>query len=151
MGSDGNQMERAGKRAVSLIRDLHENAGAINILWIGVQFEKTSAGDYNRAIWTGLRDLHYSTKGLGDSKEVNFAFVNIGRFFSAIHEWYPRFGYTSTKHCLEGQRASIEDECEEPEKTVYYMGAHPSRQTHRILAEYVASVLTKCWITEKKQ
>lgn len=29
MGADGNQMERAGKSAVSLLRDLHENAGAM--------------------------------------------------------------------------------------------------------------------------
>ncbi|KIM32006.1 carbohydrate esterase family 16 protein [Serendipita vermifera MAFF 305830] len=151
IGTDGNNMERAGRRAASLIQDLHENAGAVNFLWIGVQFAKTTAGDYNRALWNGLRDLHQTTKDLGEDKAVKFAYADAGRFFSAIHEWYPKFGYTSSKHCLEGQRASIEDECEEPEKTVYYMGAHPSRQTHRILAEYVASVLTKCRIREEKQ
>jgi phospholipase/lecithinase/hemolysin len=88
---------------------------------------------------------------VGANQTVNFAFVDSGRFFSAIHEYYPKFGYTSSKHCLEGQRASIEDECEDPERTVYYMGAHPSRQTHRILAEYVASVLKKCWASDDKR
>jgi phospholipase/lecithinase/hemolysin len=122
-----------------------------NILWIGVQFATNAADEYNRAIWDGLRDLHYDTKMIGADKTVNFAFVNSGRFFSAIHEYYPNFGYTSSKHCLEGQRASIEDECEDPERTVYYIGAHPSRQTHRILAEYVANVLTRCWASDDQR
>lgn len=122
-----------------------------NFLLVGIQFTTGIAVDYNRALWNGLRDLHYDTKAAGDGNAVNFAFVDSGRFFSAIHEWYPMFGYTSSKHCLEGQRASIEDECEDPERTVYYMGAHPSRQTHRILAEYVSSVLRGCWISDDKR
>jgi phospholipase/lecithinase/hemolysin len=73
----------------------------------------------------------------------------MGRFFSEIHESFATYGYVSTKHCLEGQRSSIEDECDDPERTVYYMGAHPSRQTHRIMAEYVITVMRKCFVVDK--
>lgn len=124
---------------------------ARNILWVGIQIDKPTARNYNRVVWNGLRDLHHDTRSTGVNKTLNFAFVDSGRFFSAIHENYPKFGYTSSKYCLEGQRASIEDECEDPERTVYYMGAHPSRQTHRILAEYVASVLTRCRTSDDNQ
>ena len=55
-----------------------------------------------------------------------------------------RFGYTSPKHCLEGGRSSVEDECDDPDHTVYYLGHHPSKQTHRLLAQYTHRVLTKC-------
>lgn len=112
-----------------------------------MQFAKTLAQDYNRAIWTGLKELHQSTKG---DRQLNFAYVDMGRFWSAVLESYTRFGYTSTKHCLEGSRSSIEDECEDPERTAFYMGAHPSKQTHVIMAEYINTVMKKCIVTESR-
>lgn len=72
------------------------------------------------------------------------------RFWSAVSESYANFGYTSTKHCLEGSRSSIEDECEDPGTTVYYMGAEPSKQTHFIMAEYVHNVIKKCLKTNSE-
>jgi hypothetical protein len=38
----------------------------------------------------------------------------------------------------------VEDECDDPDHTVYYLGRHPSKQTHRLLAQYAHRVLTKC-------
>ncbi|PVG01851.1 hypothetical protein CPB86DRAFT_60337 [Serendipita vermifera] len=158
MGTDGNNMQRAGERAVRLLQDLHENAGATNFLWLGIQFPRTIATQYNLAVWRGLRDMHQSSvvnaaldqADAEGSKRINFAFVDTSRFFSAVDESYIKFGYVSNRHCLEGQRSSIDDECENPERTVYYMGAHPSVQTHRILAEFVANVLRKCQIGQKQ-
>ena len=131
-----------------------------NFLWLGVQFSKPATLEYQHAVSTGLQRMH---EQLG----INYAFVDTGRFFGSIEENYAmsvqrlshrrcthfycvrymcecRFGYTSPKHCLEGGGSSIEDECDDPDHTVYYLGHHPSKQTHRILAEYVHGVLTKC-------
>ncbi|KAG8836395.1 hypothetical protein FRC17_003305 [Serendipita sp. 399] len=158
ISADGDQMERAGKRAVALLWDLHSNAGATNFLWLGVQFSTPSTDSYNRAVYTGLWDMKLKTESSSfsnplrltpQSARINFAFADMGRFFSTIHESFTDFGYTSSKYCLEGQRSSIEDECDEPERTVYYIGAHPSRQTHRILAEYVHLALKDCRINEE--
>ncbi|CAG8579077.1 15319_t:CDS:10, partial [Acaulospora colombiana] len=120
------------------------------------RMQEPLADQYNLAVWKGLRDMHQASSsgntalGQADAERINFAFVDTSRFFSAVDESYAKFGYVSNRHCLEGVRSSIDDECEDPERTVYYMGAHPSVQTHRILAEYVANVLRKCQIGHKQ-
>jgi hypothetical protein len=128
---------------------------------MGIHFPKTVTEQYNLAVWRGLRDMYSGTSrttaGINsdqsdaeNSSRINFAYIGTGKFFSALDESYEKFGYVSNRHCLEGLRASIDDECEDPERTVYYLGAHPSVQTHRILAEHVANVLRKCQIGQKQ-
>ncbi|KAG8820940.1 hypothetical protein FRC19_008480, partial [Serendipita sp. 401] len=156
ISTDGDHMEKAGQRVAALLWDLHVNAGATNFLWLGVQFSTAATYSYNRAVYTGLWGMNLKSDSASRSPEtqsqfprINFAFADMGRFFSTIHETFTDFGYISSKHCLEGQRSSIEDECEDPERTVYYLGAYPSRQTHQILAEYVHLVLKECRINEE--
>jgi len=132
-------MDHAGRRAGELLEELNRISGASNFLWLGVQFSQPETLEYQHAVSTGLRRMR---ERLG----INYAFVDTGRFFGSIEEDYRMFGYTSSKHCLEGQRSSVEDECDDPDHTVYYLGHHPSKQTHRLLAEYTHRVLTKCML-----
>ncbi|KAK6969674.1 hypothetical protein R3P38DRAFT_3143549 [Favolaschia claudopus] len=45
---------------------------------------------------------------------------------------------------LEVSTSHLEGECDAPENSFYWLPGHPSKETHRIMADYVNLVLATC-------
>ncbi|KAH7333650.1 hypothetical protein B0J17DRAFT_721542 [Rhizoctonia solani] len=56
---------------------------------------------------------------------------------------YTAFGYKSIGSCLVSSNTT-EGGCSDPNHTFYWIPNHPSKQTHRIMADYVEAALSKC-------
>ncbi|KAG1730530.1 carbohydrate esterase family 16 protein [Suillus paluster] len=73
---------------------------------------------------------------------LNVAFANFATIWDGVlgsDPGYEAFGYTNTGACLIDGRT-----CEDPEHYFYWFYGHPSKQTHRIMADYVEEVLMQC-------
>lgn len=73
---------------------------------------------------------------------LNFAFANFATVWDGVlgsDPGYEAFGYTNPGACfIDGNT------CDDPEHYFYWFDGHPSKQTHRIMADYVEEVLTHC-------
>ncbi|KAG1728810.1 hypothetical protein EDB19DRAFT_2042499 [Suillus lakei] len=73
---------------------------------------------------------------------LNVAFANFATIWDGVlgpDPGYKAFGYTSTGSCLIDGNT-----CDDPEHYFYWFVGHPSKQTHRIMADYVEEVLAQC-------
>ncbi|KAH7921927.1 carbohydrate esterase family 16 protein [Leucogyrophana mollusca] len=90
-----------------------------------------------QAIYDGLNEFHKGTPPL------NVAFANFARIWNGVLgpiPGYEAFGYTSTSSCVDGSTVT----CKHPETHFYWFSGHPSKETHRIMADYVELVLDLC-------
>lgn len=73
---------------------------------------------------------------------LNLALVIFGTIWDGVlrsDPGYKAFGYTNPGACfIDGNM------CDDPEHYFYWFDGHPSKQTHRIMADYVEMVLTHC-------
>ncbi|KAH7909169.1 hypothetical protein BJ138DRAFT_1173810 [Hygrophoropsis aurantiaca] len=75
--------------------------------------------------------------------QLNIAFTSFAPIWAGVlgpDPGYRAFGYTSTRECV-GDGARI---CDDPGGAFYWFAGHPSKQTHRIMANYVLEVLEDC-------
>jgi len=56
---------------------------------------------------------------------------------------YQAFGYTSSGGCTVDSSTTV-GQCSDPAHTFYYIPGHPSKQTHRIMADYAKLVVANC-------
>lgn len=73
---------------------------------------------------------------------LNLAFADFAIIWDGVlrsDPGYKAFGYTNPGACfIDG------NVCDDPEHYFYWFDGHPSKQTHRIMADYVEEVLMHC-------
>ncbi|KAH9934464.1 uncharacterized protein BXZ73DRAFT_76952 [Epithele typhae] len=108
----------------------------------------TPEGDaFVQTIFSGLGDLHAGTNSTGTGSEgpkLNVAFAEFARIWDGVLDGppgYAAFGYVSTGACI---ISSTVGECDDPDHYFYYISGHPSKEGHRIMADYVQQVFARC-------
>ncbi|KAI0649681.1 hypothetical protein C8Q79DRAFT_900650 [Trametes meyenii] len=108
----------------------------------------TPAGDaFVQSLFSGLHDLRANASS---SARLNFAFAEFSRIWDGVlgaDPGFKAFGYVSTDACVVNcsiQECTTDGMCDDPEHYFYYIGGHPSEEGHRIMADYVEEVLTRC-------
>lgn len=101
----------------------------------------SEAGDaYKKKIFNGLAKFHYGPPFL----QVGYA--DFGYIWDAVLNTapgYAAFGYNSPGSCALNS-SSIAGACDDPDHTFYWIPGHPSKQTHRIMGDYVELTMKKC-------
>jgi len=102
----------------------------------------TVAGDaYVQSIFDGLNALHISAPYL------NVAFADFSRIWDGVlgpDPGHKAFGYTHTESCVVGDGTSTVGSCNDPAHYFYWIPGHPSKETMRIMADYVEEVIASC-------
>ncbi|KAG8743861.1 hypothetical protein FRC10_011329 [Ceratobasidium sp. 414] len=100
-----------------------------------------AAGDaYKKQVFNGLAKLHYGPPFL------QVAYADFGYIWDAVLNTapgYAAFGYNSPDACALNS-STIVGACNDPDHTFYWIPGHPSKQTHRIMGDYVKQVFQKC-------
>ncbi|KZV62238.1 carbohydrate esterase family 16 protein [Peniophora sp. CONT] len=73
------------------------------------------------------------------------AFVDFAPLWDAVlgaNPGFKAFGYTSDDSCFDSTSpVGTEGECTDPAHTFYWLHGHPSKETHKIMGDYVLDVL----------
>ncbi|TDL19421.1 hypothetical protein BD410DRAFT_441687 [Rickenella mellea] len=96
------------------------------------------AGDaYKQSVFEGLNALH--TK-LG----LNVGYVDFKTVWDGVlhNPGYAAFGYSNQGFCTTS--TTTVGKCDDPEHTFYWIDGYPSKETHRIMADYVKDVMANC-------
>jgi len=143
---DGNHLPEAAQVVINQIKILSSpptNGRFFLVTDVYGRGTHTVAGDaYVQSIFNGLNDLRTATPSL------NVAFANFARIWDGVLgpvPGYRAFGYTNTSSCITGDDGTVGD-CDDPEHYFYWIPGHPSKETMRIMADYVREVLTLCRI-----
>ncbi|KIJ37178.1 carbohydrate esterase family 16 protein, partial [Sphaerobolus stellatus SS14] len=102
--------------------------------------ESTAGDAFKQKYFTGLFTLSKKISGF------KVAFVDFKTIWSGVLTSTPgfkAFGYTSSGACTVNSSSTV-GECSDPAHTFYWIPGHPSKETHRIMADYVEEVLTRC-------
>jgi hypothetical protein len=94
------------------------------------------AGDaYKNAVFSGIAETN-----------LTWAFVDFKTLWNGVltgPPGYAAFGYNSPGACTVNS-SSAQGACSDPEHTFYWIPGHPSKETHRIMADYIEAVLQQC-------
>ncbi|KAI0634479.1 hypothetical protein C8Q77DRAFT_1055451 [Trametes polyzona] len=113
----------------------------------------TPEGDaFVQTVFDGLHALRTNESiacgGVGGP--LNFAFAEFSRIWDGVlgpDPGYEAFGYVSTDACIVNcslTECTTDGMCDDPEHYFYYISGHPSKEGHRIMADYVEEVLARC-------
>ncbi|KII86154.1 carbohydrate esterase family 16 protein [Plicaturopsis crispa FD-325 SS-3] len=140
---DGDHMPQAAQailNQISILSSAPTNARAFLITDVYGRGAHSAAGEaYKQSIFDGLHAFHTN------ASRLDVAFADFARIWDGVLDGppgYEAFGYTSTDNCVQG--ATIDPECDDPEHYFYWIPRHPSKETHRIMADYVEEVLSSC-------
>ncbi|TFK82714.1 carbohydrate esterase family 16 protein [Polyporus arcularius HHB13444] len=115
----------------------------------------TPAGDaFVQTVFSGLHELHLGINstghGEGAGPRLQVAFAAFSRIWDGVlgaDPGFAAFGYVSTDACITDCSdvfCSTEGMCDDPEHFFQYIPGHPSKEGHRIMADYVEEVLERC-------
>ncbi|KAH9846716.1 hypothetical protein C2E23DRAFT_872225 [Lenzites betulinus] len=112
----------------------------------------TPAGDaFVQTVFSGLHDLRAnSTLARSAHGPLKFAFAEFSRIWDGVlgsDPGFKAFGYVSTDACIVDcslTECTTDGMCDDPEHYFYYISGHPSKEGHRIMADYVEEVLQSC-------
>ncbi|CAE6344913.1 unnamed protein product [Rhizoctonia solani] len=131
-------------KAAEVVRNQTElliAAGAKNILTAGLYHNQTGSGPYKQALYDNLKSLR------AQHPKINIAFADFFPLWNAINSsesnYGAAFGYTNLTKCLTVD-SSIVGACESPQTHLYWQSGHPSTCTHRLMADYIETVLDTC-------
>ncbi|CCO30409.1 GDSL family lipase [Rhizoctonia solani AG-1 IB] len=131
-------------KAAEVVRNQTElliAAGAKNILTAGLYHNQTGSGPYKQALYDNLKSLR------AQHPKINIAFADFFPLWNAINSsesnYGEAFGYTNLTKCLTVD-SSIVGACESPQTHLYWQSGHPSTCTHRLMADYIETVLDTC-------
>ncbi|KAJ6603236.1 carbohydrate esterase family 16 protein [Mycena vulgaris] len=141
---DGNHLPQAAANLLSQIQQLTASpTNAKNILVVDDYGFGTHAaiGDaWKQAVFAGLSTLH--------AQGLNVAFVDFAPLWDGVLGATPgfaAFGYKTSGNCIpNAQQTDLSGECATPLNSFYWLPSHPSKETHRIMADYVKLVLANC-------
>ncbi|KAF7328272.1 Carbohydrate esterase family 16 protein [Mycena venus] len=142
--TDGNHLPQAAADLLNQIQQLSAPpTNATNILVVDDYGFGTHAaiGDaWKQAVFAGLSTLR--TQGL------NVAFVDFAPLWDGVlgpTPGFAAFGYENPGNCIpNAQQTDLSGECATPLNSFYWLPSHPSKETHRIMADYVNLVLANC-------
>ncbi|CAE6335829.1 unnamed protein product [Rhizoctonia solani] len=106
----------------------------------GYGTHEASGEAFKKKVFNGIASLQSLIPNL------RFGFVDFAYLWDAVRgptPGYAAFGYMDIGSCTLNS-STIEGACEDPNHTFYWIPNHPSKQTHRIMADYVEAALEKC-------
>ncbi|KAJ7930572.1 carbohydrate esterase family 16 protein [Mycena leptocephala] len=142
--TDGNHLPQAAADLLSQIQQLTAPpTNAKNILVVDDYGFGTHAaiGDaWKQAVFAGLSTLR--------AQQLNVAFVDFAPLWDGVLGSTPgfaAFGYKNPGNCIpNAKQTDLSGECATPLNSFYWLPSHPSKETHRIMADYVNLVLANC-------
>jgi len=142
---DGNHLPQAAADLLAQIARLTSApTSAKNILVLDDYGFGTHAaiGDaYKQAVFAGLTPLR--------AQGLNVGFVDFAPLWDAVLGTTPpgfvAFGYKDDGACIPtSTQTTLAGECATPLNSFYWLPSHPSKETHRIMADYINFVLANC-------
>ncbi|KAJ8473056.1 hypothetical protein ONZ51_g8100 [Trametes cubensis] len=103
-----------------------------------------------QTIFSGLAALRANASAITGGPPLNFAFAEFSRIWDGVlgtDPGYAAFGYVSTDACIVDctiQECTTNGMCDDPDHYFYYIPGHPSKEGHRIMADYVEEVICQC-------
>ncbi|KAJ7143918.1 carbohydrate esterase family 16 protein, partial [Mycena epipterygia] len=142
--TDGNHLLQAAAELITQIQQLAAApTNAKNILVLDDYGRGTHAatGDaWKQAVFNGLSTLR--------AQGLNVAYVDFAPLWDAVLGTSPgfaAFGYKTDGACIPNlEQTDLSGECATPLNSFYWLPGHPSKETHRIMANYVELVLANC-------
>ncbi|KAI0318728.1 carbohydrate esterase family 16 protein [Amylostereum chailletii] len=143
--TDGNHLPEAAAdllKQISLLASPPTNARSFLVADIYGRGNHAARGEaWKQQIFAGLGTMHT------EAPSLNVAYADFSTIWDAVRGTSPgfaAFGYTSSGSCLATGVTTTEQACADPEHTFYWLSGHPSKETHRIMADYVKEVLATC-------
>ncbi|KAJ7323965.1 carbohydrate esterase family 16 protein [Mycena albidolilacea] len=143
--ADGNHLPQAAADLLAQIERLAAApTNAKNILVVddyGFGTHSAIGDAWKQAVFTGLITLR--------AQGLNVAFVDFSPLWDAVLGTTPpgfaAFGYKNPGNCIpNADQTTLAGECATPLQSFYWLPSHPSKETHRIMADYVDFVLANC-------
>ncbi|KAJ7074038.1 carbohydrate esterase family 16 protein [Mycena amicta] len=142
--TDGNHLPQAAAELLTQIKQLAAaptNAKNIVVLDDYGRGSHSATGDaWKQAVFAGLSTLR--------AQGLNVAFVDFAPLWDAVLGTSPgfaAFGYKTSGSCIPNlSQTDLSGECSTPLNSFYWLPGHPSKETHRIMADYVNFVLANC-------
>ncbi|KAJ7760159.1 carbohydrate esterase family 16 protein, partial [Mycena olivaceomarginata] len=143
--TDGNHLPQAAADLLAQIERLAAApTNAKNILVVddyGFGTHSAIGDAWKQAVFTGLITLR--------ARGLNVAFVDFSPLWDAVLGTTPpgfaAFGYKNPGNCIpNADQTTLAGECATPLQSFYWLPSHPSKETHRIMADYVDFVLANC-------
>ncbi|KDN44607.1 hypothetical protein RSAG8_05372, partial [Rhizoctonia solani AG-8 WAC10335] len=106
----------------------------------GYGSHEASGEAFKKKVFNGIAEMKSRVPSM------RFGFVDFAHLWDAVRgptPGYAAFGYRSIGSCTLNS-STIEGACNDPDHTFYWIPNHPSKQTHRIMADYVEAALEKC-------
>ncbi|KAF9034450.1 carbohydrate esterase family 16 protein [Hymenopellis radicata] len=143
---DGDHMQNASHVVLDQIEILSNpptNGRSFLVLDVYGRGTHTASGEaWKQTIYDGLADFHLGPK------QLNVAYVDFSTIWDAVFDevmGYVPFGYVSSDACTSCSEDCNEyGWCHDPDHYFQWFGGHPSKETHRLMAEYVLEVFTQC-------
>ncbi|KIO31733.1 carbohydrate esterase family 16 protein [Tulasnella calospora MUT 4182] len=142
---DGNHMPQAAQTILDQIARLMAPPTNAESFLVPDAYGRGKVVDYGEQfkelVYAGLRQIrkdHHS--------KFRYAYVDFKYLWDGVlvtDPGYAAFGYTSTGDCTLNS-STIIGACSDPDHTFYWIPGHPSKQTHRIMADYVEEVMDQC-------
>lgn len=158
---DGNHMPQAAQTLLDQIQILASPpTNARNFMVSDVYGRGTTAPSgeaFKQTIYTGLSEFHETgikINGTSNPVKVNIAYINLANIWDGVlgsSPGYKAFGYNSTDSCTQCTASlgcTTIGMCDDPDHYFYWIPGHPSKQTMRIMADYVSEVWAQCRVTE---
>ncbi|KAG8892503.1 hypothetical protein FRC00_011942 [Tulasnella sp. 408] len=143
---DGNHMPQAAQTILDQIARLMAPPTNAESFLVPDAYGRGKVVDYGEQfkelVYAGLRQIrkdHHS--------KFRYGYVDFKYLWDAVlgitEPGYAAFGYTSIADCTLNS-STIIGACSDPDHTFYWIPGHPSKQTHRIMADYVEEVMDQC-------
>ncbi|KAG6888312.1 hypothetical protein C0995_009249 [Termitomyces sp. Mi166 len=149
---DGDHMQAAAQALlgqIELLASPPTNAQNFMVLDVYGRGVHTPSGEaFKQTVYNGLRDLHTRQNG----SQLNVSYINFSTIWDGVlgpDPGYAAFGYVSTDsctQCTDENGCSTIGMCKDPEHYFYWIPGHPSKETNRIMADYVDEVWAKCQV-----
>ncbi|KAF8191024.1 hypothetical protein K438DRAFT_1970770 [Mycena galopus ATCC 62051] len=142
--TDGDHLPQAAADLLAQIQQLAAApTNAKNILVLddyGRGTDSPTGDAWKQAVFDGLSTLR--------DQGLNVAFVDFAPLWDAVLGTSPgfaAFGYETVGPCIPNlEQTNLTGECSTPLNTFYWLPGHPSKETHRVMADYVDFVLANC-------
>ncbi|KAL1948214.1 hypothetical protein VTO73DRAFT_12289 [Trametes versicolor] len=155
---------------IAILASPPTNARAFLVTDVYGRGTHTPAGDaFVQSVFSGLHALRANSStsastststststggedgGKGEGKgRIQVAFAEFARIWDGVlgaDPGFAAFGYVSTDACIVDcslTRCTTDGMCDDPEHYFYYIDGHPSKEGHRIMADYVEEVMRRC-------
>lgn len=147
---DGNNLPLAAQQYLSLVAQL-QGPPTYARYWLALDHygrgTVAPTGDaFKNAVFAGLADFGKHKQKVKGAKKLKYAFVDLKTLWNGVlgaTPGYAAFGYTSPGACTLNS-STVVGACSDPDHTFYWIPGHPSKQTHRLMADYVEEVLDQC-------